>query len=110
MSDGSQNGGPKNEQMSFLGHLEELRWRLVRSAIAIIIVAVVLFIFTEPIVKVVYMNMMKTDFPTYHFLCNLGHWIGMGDGTLTCLAPFVTQHGGHPICPGFAQTLLQCYT
>ena len=56
-------------EMSFLGHLEELRWRLVRSVIVILIIAVVLFYFTDPIVKLVYLNMSKTNFPTYHFFC-----------------------------------------
>ena len=51
-------------EMSFLGHLEELRWRLVRSVIVILIIAVVLFYFTDPIVKLVYLNMSKTNFPT----------------------------------------------
>ena len=58
-------------EMSFLGHLEELRWRLVRSVIVILIIAVVLFYFTDPIVKLVYLNMSKTNFPTYQFFCFL---------------------------------------
>lgn len=66
--------------MSFLGHLEELRWRLVKSAISVIAVAVVIFIFTEPIVQTVFMNMKEADFITYKFLCDLGYKIGMGDG------------------------------
>ena len=28
------------KEMSFLGHLEELRWRLMKSAIAVIVVAI----------------------------------------------------------------------
>ena len=74
------NSKQQSEQMSFLGHLEELRWRLVKSAISVIAVAVVIFIFTEPIVKTVFMNMKEADFITYKFLCDLGHMIGMGAG------------------------------
>ncbi len=33
----------ENENMSFLGHLEELRWRLVKAVIAIVIVGCVIF-------------------------------------------------------------------
>ena len=36
----------KNE-MSFLDHLEELRWHLVRSTLAIFTVAIVVFVFSE---------------------------------------------------------------
>ena len=35
------------KEMSFLGHLEELRWHLVRSASAIFIIAIVLFVFLK---------------------------------------------------------------
>lgn len=73
-----QIGNPEKE-MSFLGHLEELRWRLVRAAIAVVVVAVVLFIFTEPIVKHVFLAMKEPDFPTYRFFCWLGNQIGAGD-------------------------------
>ena len=70
----------ESEQTSFLNHLEELRWRLVRSAVAIVLVAVVVFVFTEPIVQHVFMNMKEADFATYKYLCKLGHLIGLGDG------------------------------
>ena len=66
-------------EMSFLGHLEELRWRLVRSVIVILIIAVVLFYFTDPIVKLVYLNMSKTNFPTYQFFCFLSEKLHIDD-------------------------------
>ncbi len=68
-----------DSEMSFLGHLEELRWRLVKSAIAIVLVAIVLFIYTGPIVKVVYLRMADSNFPTYRFFCWLSNVVGMGD-------------------------------
>lgn len=68
-----------DKEMSFLGHLEELRWRLVKSAIAIITVAIVLFIYTKPIVSFVYIKMADSNFPTYRFFCWLSNAIGMGD-------------------------------
>ena len=37
----------QEKEMSFLSHLEELRWHLVRSFVAILIVAIVLFTFQE---------------------------------------------------------------
>ena len=66
-------------EMSFLGHLEELRWRLVRSVIVILVLAVVLFYFTDPIVKLVYLNMSKTNFPTYQFFCFLSEKLQIDD-------------------------------
>jgi len=81
MSEKEQNNSDQQSgQMSFLGHLEEMRWRLVRSAISVVAVAIVIFIFTEPIVQTVFMNMKEADFITYKLLCDLGNMIGMGDG------------------------------
>lgn len=55
--------------MTFLDHLEELRWRLVRSSIAIVLFAVVIFIFREWLMDHVFMTLKSPDFPTYKLLC-----------------------------------------
>ncbi len=64
---------------SFLGHLEELRWRLVKSAIAIVVVAVTVFIFIEPLTDIVLMSMSRSGFPTYKFMCFVSQSLGLGD-------------------------------
>lgn len=69
----------EGKEMSFLGHLEELRWRLFRSAVAVLIFAVVLFIFTEPIITNVYVSMSETDFYTYRFFCYLSEKLNLDD-------------------------------
>ena len=74
MSENSQE-----KEMSFLGHLEELRWRLVRSVVLIMLLAVVLFYFTDPIVNNVYLKMSKTNFPTYQFFCYLSEKLNFSD-------------------------------
>ena len=74
MSENSQE-----KEMSFLGHLEELRWRLLRSVVLIMLLAVVLFYFTDPIVNNVYLKMSKTDFPTYQFFCYLSEKLNFSD-------------------------------
>ncbi len=67
------------QEMSFLGHLEELRWVLVRSSIAVIVMGCILFYFTDPIINNIYLSMSKTDFFTYHFFCWISKSIGMSD-------------------------------
>ncbi len=57
------------QNMPFLHHLEELRWRLVRSSAAILIMAIVIFIFTEPIINTVFLSLAESDFPLFRFLC-----------------------------------------
>lgn len=58
------------KNMSFLDHLEELRWRLVKSAIAIVVFATVIWIFMEWILNNLFLSMRFTSFPTFKFLCN----------------------------------------
>ena len=40
-----------SEEMSFIDHLEELRWHLIRSVIAIVIAGIVFFIYVREIVN-----------------------------------------------------------
>ena len=38
------------DEMSFLDHLEDLRWHLIRSTVAILIAAIIAYIFKEFII------------------------------------------------------------
>ena len=58
-----------DKQMSFLDHLEELRWRLLRSAVVIIFFAVLIWVFQREIMENVFLNMMQPDFVTFEFMC-----------------------------------------
>lgn len=57
--------------MSFLDHLEELRWRLVRSAIAIVIFAIGIWFFMEWILDNLFLSMRYPSFPTFRLMCDL---------------------------------------
>ena len=67
---------PKNE-MSFLDHLEELRWHLVRSFISIFVFAILAFIFKEFVFDQVILAPSTPDFLTNKFLCNLSEMFQM---------------------------------
>lgn len=60
-------------EMSFLDHLEELRWLLVRSSIAIIICACVAFAFSEFIFDEIIFAPKRGDFITYRIFCDLAN-------------------------------------
>jgi sec-independent protein translocase protein TatC len=62
-----------NKQMSFLDHLEELRWRLMRSAIAVIIFAVVIWMYQKEIMENVFLIMVDPNFVTFRLLCEYMH-------------------------------------
>lgn len=66
-------------QMSFMQHLEALRWHLVRSSIAIVVCAVTLFCFNNFVFDTVIFGPLKQDFISYRALCSLGYKIGAGD-------------------------------
>ncbi|TVZ54882.1 Sec-independent protein translocase TatC [Lutibacter sp. Hel_I_33_5] len=65
------------KEMSFLSHLEELRWHLVRSAAVIFIVAIVLFVFQTEVYENFLFAHKKPDFITYRFFCELFTSIGI---------------------------------
>lgn len=57
--------------MSFLDHIEELRWHLVRATVAIFIVAIAIFIFSETVYENFLLAHLNSDFPTYVWMCEL---------------------------------------
>jgi len=61
---------PENQQMSFLQHLDELRWRLVRVAIVVISVAVFLWIYQEWVMNHVFLVLKEKEFITFKLLCS----------------------------------------
>ncbi len=69
---------PKAE-MSFLQHLEELRWHLVRSSAAIFIFALIAFINKEFLFDKLILAPKNADFPTYRFLCILGQKLNLDE-------------------------------
>ncbi len=59
----------EKSNMSFLEHLEELRWRLVRAAIVVILFASIIWWFQAEIMQNVFLSMKSKDFITFKLLC-----------------------------------------
>lgn len=70
----------QTEQMSFLEHLEELRWKIIRSVIAIILCAIIAFIFKGIIFDHIILAPKSASFITYKFFCAISQKVGFGDG------------------------------
>ena len=70
------NNTRDKNNMSFLDHLGELRWHLVRSSIAIVIFAVVAFISKSLVFDTIIFAPKSPDFPTYRFFCWMSGFIG----------------------------------
>ncbi len=62
----------KKAEMSFLEHLEVLRWHLLRSIVAILFLAILAFIFKRVIFDVIIIAPKTPEFPTNRLLCMLG--------------------------------------
>jgi len=64
--------GHNKGEMTFLQHLEELRWHIVRSFAAILIAAIVAFVFKNIVFDIIIFGPRTPDFFTNRMLCNLG--------------------------------------
>ena len=63
--------------MSFLDHLEALRWHLLRSVTAVLIFTVVAFIAKDFVFGVLILGPSKVDFLTYRLLCDIGNYFAI---------------------------------
>jgi sec-independent protein translocase protein TatC len=68
-----------NAEMSFIDHLEELRWHLIRSVVAILIGAIVVYIYVREVVDKVLLAPAHDDFVSYKWFCQAGHALRLGE-------------------------------
>ncbi|MFO0414189.1 MAG: twin-arginine translocase subunit TatC [Bacteroidota bacterium] len=66
-----KSGDNPNAEMSFVEHLEDLRWHVVRSLIAILAGSIIVFAKIEYVVNNILMGPVHKDFITYRWLCLL---------------------------------------
>ena len=66
-------------EMSFLDHLEELRWHLIRSTLAVVIIGFVAFLMKDFIFDTIIFGPKKPDFPTYGLFCKLSRMLGFSE-------------------------------
>jgi len=69
----------EEKEMSFFDHLEELRWHLVRSVIAIMVITVAAFLAKNIVFDIIILGPTKTSFATYQWLCNLSERYQLGE-------------------------------
>ena len=59
------------KEMSFIGHLEELRWHVIRAGGSILVFAILAFVYIKEIYHYVIIAPSQPDFWTYRMLCKL---------------------------------------
>ncbi|HCI56060.1 MAG TPA: twin-arginine translocase subunit TatC, partial [Bacteroidales bacterium] len=74
MTSGRKGKRDNNEkEMSFLEHLEELRWHILRSILAIVIFTVIAFIEKDFIFNKIILAPKNPEFFTNSLFCKLGN-------------------------------------
>jgi len=80
----------KND-MSFLDHLEDLRWHIIRSLIAVVLAGLIAFLFKGFIFDVILFGPKNANFPTYHILCELSQFFNLDQSFCFDELPFKIQ-------------------
>ncbi len=80
----------EENDMSFLGHLEALRWTLIRSALAIFAVSIGAFVMKNFIFNKIILLPKDASFFTYRFLCSVSQKFGT-NGLCIDEIPFIVQ-------------------
>jgi sec-independent protein translocase protein TatC len=75
MASEKKKGKNREGEMSFLEHLEELRWHIIRSLIAIVVMMIIAFIFKNVLFSKIVLAPKDPDFFTNRMFCNFGHFL-----------------------------------
>lgn len=67
----------EEEGMSFLDHLEALRYHLLRSVAVILIFSVIAFLAKSIVFGMIILGPSKIDFFTYRVLCDVANWLNV---------------------------------
>ena len=78
------------EEMTFLEHLEELRWHLMRSVIAVLVLAIVAFVSKKIVFGIIILGPSRVDFITFQWLCQLSEIVKI-DALCLNEMPFTIQ-------------------
>ena len=98
----------QKHKMSFIEHLEVLRWHIIHSAIAIVAASVLVFIFIDWVFDNIIYAPARPDFITYSSLCNLGHKLHLGDAL--CMPPVNIPLLGNTVSGPFMSAITISFT
>lgn len=92
-----------NAEMSFIDHLEALRWHIVRALIVWLVAAVAIFVYIDWIFDNVIYAPARSNFISYRALCKLSHVLHIGDAL--CMPPVNIPLQGNTISGPFMSAL-----
>lgn len=91
------------EEMSFVEHLEALRWHLVRAGIVWVSASIFIFIFIDWIFDNIIYAPAHSSFISYRALCSLSHKLHLGDAF--CMPPVNIQLQGNTVSGPFSAAI-----
>ena len=89
--------------MSFIDHLEALRWHIVRSLVAWCIAGIFIFIYKDWIFDHIIYAPAHTNFISYSALCRLSHFLHLGQSM--CMPPVDIQLQGNTVSGPFISAI-----
>lgn len=81
----------EEKEMTFLDHLEELRWHVIRALLAVVILTIAAFWKIEWIFQNIVFAPAQLSFPTFKYMCDLGNFVGMPEALCVTDLPFIVQ-------------------
>lgn len=91
------------EEMSFMGHLEALRWHLVRCVIVWLTTAIAIFVFIDWVFDNIIYAPARPSFITYSTLCNWSHKLGLKEAL--CMPPVNIPLQGNTVSGPFMSAI-----
>jgi len=73
----TKKNAPKEKVMTFWDHLDELRWHIMRSLIAVVILAIVAFVNRTIIFDYIILAPSSSNFITNRVLCQIGEYLSI---------------------------------
>ncbi|MCU0356310.1 MAG: twin-arginine translocase subunit TatC [Cyclobacteriaceae bacterium] len=81
----------EEKEMSFLDHLEELRWHVIRSLFAVVVLTIIAFIKAPWIFQNIIFAVARPDFIFFDWMCSLGKLTGAEETLCVTEIPFKIQ-------------------
>lgn len=79
-------------EMSFLDHLEDLRWHLIKITLGIVIVGTLAFVFSRFIFDDIIFAPKEMSFPTYKWLCEMATYMQLETSFCNDKIPLILQN------------------
>ena len=98
----SENTATEGE-MSFIEHLEALRWHLMRGVIVWLVVTIAVFLNIDWMFDNVIYAPAQSDFISYTGLCDFSHWLHLGDSL--CMPPINMELLGSTVSGPFMSAI-----